>query len=89
MIKKELSQRQQEICANIKLIRKELGLTQEQYAGHLGISVISYQFYEQGQRMMPALTATKIIDMAKKVGIKMHIGDLTFNKLKHKYYRTY
>lgn len=89
MKKKELSERQLQICKNLKHIRNELGLNQDRYSELLDISIRTYCYYECGERMMPAITAAKIVDVAKKIGIKIHIGDLTFNKIKAKHYRTY
>ncbi len=52
-----------EIFAQIKQIRKDLGLKQREMAARLGINMFTYANYEYGRAMPPADIYTRILEL--------------------------
>jgi transcriptional regulator with XRE-family HTH domain len=53
---------------NLKLLRVELGLTQEQFAAKLGVSRLTVSKWEAGERVPSILSGQEI---AHKLGVSM------------------
>jgi DNA-binding transcriptional regulator YiaG len=61
---------------NIKKIRHELCVSQIEFADMLGLGKSSVCLYEQGYRKPSFKTVRKIIEVAKKHGIKIKLEDI-------------
>jgi transcriptional regulator with XRE-family HTH domain len=59
----------------LKAIRKQLDLTQEQMAGFIGCSYISYQRYEQGARPIPRYVSKFVVALSL-IARKKQLEDL-------------
>lgn len=69
-----------EFHKNLKLYRKQLGLTQEELAKLLGVAKTTYSSYEQGARM-PDIETQKSLSILFGVGLDtLHSFDLNLNQ---------
>lgn len=66
----------------LRLIRKDLGLTQIEVAKYLGIDQVTISKYELSKRKFPIKLAIKMIEMCADRGVDISFDDIyVFEKL--------
>ena len=66
--------------SSLQKLRAELRLTQTSFAKMLGISRTAVTYYEAHQRYPRLKIAYRILDIAKKNGIKLTLEDIYISK---------
>ncbi|SQH12998.1 helix-turn-helix transcriptional regulator [Providencia heimbachae] len=61
---------------NIKLIRKELGLSQSELASLLEVSQSNISHYERGSQRVPQDIASRVINLAGERGVPITFDDI-------------
>jgi len=62
--------------SNIKRLREEIKLTQEQFAKEIGVCKISVSYYESGKVTPSAPVMSRIIKVAKRYRVTITLDEL-------------
>ena len=74
-----------ELCGRLKHLRLEWALSQKGMAERLDISVSAYQYYERGERDMPAKLLVKITTFGvNPIWLLLGTGDIFFSVIEEK-----
>ncbi len=64
------------VAENFKKLRRALCLSQKELAQELGLTMCTISNYERGSRMPRYVTIRKVMELAKKNGIKITMDDI-------------